>query len=279
MKKFSQLSTAAKMNAVNSNRTMLVPEEWNTAILYNWKIKLENLGFINPEFHFEIQKSGTCECMFTFEGLDTDSKICLNWILSGTNQYRNIIANTFKTIHANGVQDIENYLKPEIAFKIVWKSKSINIDESLLGLIEDKLESTIKIFTSGICEKISSELSTILFQYTDNDVIIKELEKLDFDINGNINAVSEQFANLIGRNFDIDAINDDVAYVGRLSFTEITLTLPEKSIYTIEFISTPNFDVDSFDLTEFQLMELQEGKQIFFTDFDFQQIDGTLSPV
>ena len=55
MKKFSQLSTAAKMNAVNSNRTMLVPEEWNTAILYNWKTKLENLGFINCKENINIK--------------------------------------------------------------------------------------------------------------------------------------------------------------------------------------------------------------------------------
>src|ERR1035437_5218911 len=95
VKSFSELSTAAKINAVKTNRVMLVPEEWNTATLYGWKEKLDNLGFINPEFHFEINEIGECECMFTFEGLDTDNTTCLNWLLSGTNQYRIIIANTF----------------------------------------------------------------------------------------------------------------------------------------------------------------------------------------
>ena len=282
--KFEELPTPAKINAISNLRKKLIPETFGKSIFTEWGKKIIDLGFINPFLTLLPLKSNYYECYFTFDGINTDIPKCLEWLLSGTNQYKKIIESNFEYIHANAIKPIEENGTPIIAFKMKWKNNDLSLDDAIQSLIEDKIETNITIFVNGISEKISSELNSNLEQYINSEKInnyIKSNPQLIFNSLGEeINLGMMKYSKLIGKNFKIQARDtDNLPIKSLLTFSDIFLSIPEKNIYTVEFISSPLIDIDSFELNENQLNQLLNKQSIEFIEFDFQNLKGTLTPL
>lgn len=279
---FEQLETNGKINVIKNISEKLLPLHWEVNIFIEWENKLKKLGFLNPKCYYKLIKTTNCEATFTFDGLEINNK-CIDWLLSGTNQYKKIIGNSFSFIHANTVKTFDDF-EINIVFRMKWQNLPLLFDDGIQELIEDKIESNIKLFHIGISEKITNELNLEITKLINNETIsayLKNNPQLIFDSEGNeINIGYYKFSKLIGKNFKLQARDsENLPLKTLLTPTEINLTIPKNKIYTIDFIASPLLDIDSFELNEEQLNQLLSGNQIEFIDFDFQQIKGTLTPL